>query len=499
MDIISIYSNFIRFFKHHKIPISAQHKRYLKRTRRKLVRLYPTEQEQEQLKPYADLILALFLIDLEVLRPRLQACYCPKPRGSPPRDPVQMLRSLLCMIVSGETLSFTIWASKLRSQPLFAILSGFAGDTPGIGTFYDFSARLFPETTDSIIRQPICKPKASDKAPRPRPGIVQRLVAKALTNQDKPLPPFPALPLNLLLKPVVLRSHHLGLLSSCAAIDLAGDGTKFPTGARSSGRKLCDCHKRGIYRCDCPRLYTDRFASWGWDSYRECFVYGHALYELTAASSTFDLPIFLLPAQAKEHDSATAVKALDRACKLYPELHFASFIGDSAHDNYPTYNLLAAHSINPIITLNLRRSGHYQLDGGFTTDSSGIPICPKREPMVPVGFCPDRCRQKWRCPRAVHHLSKPCLCSPSPYGRVFYTKPADDPRLFTHPPRNSKAWKEAFKDRTSVERSHKRKKIDFHLEQARVRSRPQWAVRIFLMAISQHALAWVDLFLQSFG
>jgi hypothetical protein len=382
---------------------------------------------------------------------------------------------------------------------LFAALSGFEDSTPGIGTFYNFSGRLFPETTDSIIRQAIFKPKDSDKDRPPRAGIVQRLVTKALDNLDKPLAPFPALYLNLLLKPIVLHSHELGLLTSSETIDLAGDGTKFKTGARSSGRKLCDCHKQGVYRCDCPRLYTDRFASWGWDSYRERFVYGHAFYELTAASSPFDLPIFIHFPQAKEHDSVNGVKALDRASKLYPELPFALFLGDSAHDNYPTYDLLSAHSITPIIALNERHTGHYQLDGHFTTDKSGVPVCPKGETLVAGGFCPDRCRQKWRCPRSARHLSKPCQCSPSTYGRVFYTKPADDPRLFTHPPRNSKAWKKAYKDRTGAERSHKRKKIDFHLEQARVRSRRQWAVRIFLMAICQHALAWVDLFEQAFG
>jgi hypothetical protein len=499
MNIVQIYSHVIKFFERHKLSISPQHKRYLKRARRELTRLYPTKQDQEMLDPYSDLILALFLLDLEALRPQFQAFYHPKPRGALPRDPVQMFRSLLCMILSGQTLSFTEWVKILRSQPLFATLSGFDDRTPGVGTFYDFSRRLFPETTDSIIRQAIFKPKAPDKDRRPRPGIVQRLVAKALENLGKPLPAFPALRLNLLLKPIVLRSHALGLLASSEAVDLAGDGTKFKTGASSSGRKLCDCRKRGVYRCDCRRLYSDRFASWGWDCYHDCFVYGHAFYELTAASSPFDLPIFLLPAQAKDHDSATGVKALDRACKLYPELLFASFIGDSAHDNYPTYNLLTAHSISPIIALNERRSGHYQLDGGFTTNSSGTPVCPKRERMVAVGFCPDRCRLKWRCPRSAHRLSKPCQCSPSAYGRVFYTKPADDPRLFTHPVRNSKAWKKAYQDRTSAERSHKRKKIDFHLEQARVRSRRQWAVRIFLMAICQHALAWVDLFEQTFG
>ena len=347
--------------------------------------------------------------------------------------------------------------------------------------------------------KPSSTPTILTKIARLARALRERLVTTALKRQDHPLPAFPALRLNLLLKPIVLRSHALGLLSASEAMELAEDGTTFKTGARSSGRKLCDCRNRRVYRCDCLRRYTDRFASWGWDSYRECFGYGHAFDELTAASSPFDLPIFLLLAPAKAHDSVSGVKALDRASKLYPELPFASFIGDSAHDNYPTYNLLIAHSINPMIALNERHTGYYQLDGHFTTDSSGVPLCPKREPMVAVGFCPDRCRQKWRCPRAAYHLPKPCQCSPSAYGRVFYTKPVDDPRLFTRPPRNSKAWKKAYKDRTSAERSHKRKKIDFHLEQARVRSRRQWAVRIFLMAICQHALAWVDLFEESFG
>src|SRR5262245_11632906 len=363
MNIVQIYRHVIKFFERHKLSISPQHKLYLKHARRELTRLYPTKQDREMLDPYSDLILALFLLDLESLRPQLQAFYHPKPRGTLPRDPIQMFRSLLCMILSSQTLSFTQWVKILRSQPLFAALSGFEDGTPGIGAFYDFSERLFPETTDSIIRQAIFKPKDSDIDRSPRAGIVSRLVTKALDNLDKPLPTFPALRLNLLLKPIVLRSHALGLLSSSEAVDLAGDGTKFKTGASSSGRKLCDCRKRGVYRCDCRRLYTDRFASWGWDSYHECFVYGHAFYELTAASSPFDLPIFLLPAQAKDHDSAIGVKALDRACKLYPELFFASFSGDSAHDNYPTYNLLIAHSINPIIAFNERHTGHYQLNG----------------------------------------------------------------------------------------------------------------------------------------
>jgi len=37
----------------------------------------------------------------------------------------------------------TDWAAQLKINPLYAILSGFQfGDTPGVGTFYDFLDRL---------------------------------------------------------------------------------------------------------------------------------------------------------------------------------------------------------------------------------------------------------------------------------------------------------------------------------------------------------------------
>src|SRR5215470_3841928 len=161
MNIVQIYRDAIKFFERHKLSISPQHKRYLKHARRELVRLYPTKQEQEMLDPYSDLLLALFLLDLEALRPQFQAFYHPKPRGALPRDPIQMFRSLLWMILSGQTLRFTNWVKILRPQPLLAALSGFAGSTPGIGAFYEFSRRLFPEPTDSVLRQAIFNPKDS--------------------------------------------------------------------------------------------------------------------------------------------------------------------------------------------------------------------------------------------------------------------------------------------------------------------------------------------------
>src|SRR5262249_5562473 len=133
----------------------------------------PNPARSVQLDPDSDLILALFLLDLEALRPQLPAFSHPKPRGALPRDPIQRFRSLLCRILSGQPLRFTQWVATLRSRPLLAALSGFADCTPGIATCYAFTARLFPETTDSIIRQAIFNPNDSAQDRPPRPGLAR--------------------------------------------------------------------------------------------------------------------------------------------------------------------------------------------------------------------------------------------------------------------------------------------------------------------------------------
>ena len=46
--------------------------------------------------------------------------------------------------INFKVSSITEWAAQLKMNPLFAILSGFrVGDTPGVGTFYDFLKRLW--------------------------------------------------------------------------------------------------------------------------------------------------------------------------------------------------------------------------------------------------------------------------------------------------------------------------------------------------------------------
>ena len=57
--------------------------------------------------------------------------------GPKPRLPSDMLRSYL-LSMKFKVTSLTSWASSLKQNYLYAILSGFSvGDTPGVGTFYD--------------------------------------------------------------------------------------------------------------------------------------------------------------------------------------------------------------------------------------------------------------------------------------------------------------------------------------------------------------------------
>lgn len=111
--------------------------------------------------------------------------------------------------------------------------------------------------------------------------------------------------------------------------------------------------------------------------------------------------------------------------------------------------------------------------------------------MKPDGVEPNRNRCKWRCPKAGKsgcHCETPC--SDSPYGRVVHTPTKDNPRMFNIPPRNSKEWDKEYDRRTSVERSNKREKEDYKLEDGRHRSSMMWYCRLYCTMMLQHLDAW---------
>ena len=279
---------------------------------------------------------------------------------------------------------------------------------------------------------------------------------------------------------------------------LAGDGTSVRTGASAYGVKVCNCKGNGVFNCNCKRRFGDPQARWGWDSYRQEYFYGYMLYELTSGTSHNDLPIYLRFSQAQRHDSVLGVVSLAEFRQVYPHLNVDKFLGDSAHDVYPFYELLAHWNVEPFIDLKPKNKRNFRYAPPVDVNDYGIPLCPKGMPMVFWGFMKDRNRLKWRCPKVAGSKrvkSEVCCdepCSPSAYGRTVYTKLHDDLRFFTPTPRKSKGWKTVFKMRSSSERSFSRKKKDYGLERYRVRSLKAWYWRAHLVAMNQHLDAWVE-------
>ncbi|WP_234399833.1 hypothetical protein [Paenibacillus popilliae] len=133
---------------------------------------------------------------------------------------------------------------------------------------------------------------------------------------------------------------------------------------------------------------------------------------------------------------------------------------DSAHDALPIYTMLEHDEVSSIIDLNLRRSGQ-TVYNEMKIGSDGVPICPIGRNMLCWGKCLGRQRIKWRCPAKVGKWECPTPCSPSEYGRTFYTSTADNPRLFPRIRRDSKEWRKRYALRTGVERCIKRQKVDY--------------------------------------
>lgn len=444
----------------------------------------------------------LALLDLSILEPIVKPLYCPD-NGAPARDPSSLFRSLILMTLLHET-SIDKWCVTMRSFSVWAIISGFSSpDIPGASTFRDFISRLWLVEENEYRkdrakrlrkkrRKPKTKLKANQKLPPKNPGVVGRLAKRLL---DGKMINFlrPEALLNDILKDLfVVPSAKLNLLGPLNRFAISGDGSIIPTGASHFGSKICDCKSKGIYNCDCPRLFTDLHASWGWDSHNEKWVFGHTLYEMTAANSFHNLPIFLMMPTAKRHDSVSGLVALFESLKLYDHtFSFAEFLGDSAHDAYPFYQVLEHFDVEALIDLN-SRSKNFNLPQ-FKVDQDGKPVCHLNRPMINWGYCKSSRRVKWRCPAVVGKFdcTFKSACSASAYGKTLYTRCNDDLRLFTRTPRHTEAWKLKFKRRSGSERSFKRKLYDYNIEHTRVRSRKNLSWRYFLAAFCQHLDAWV--------
>lgn len=128
-----------------------------------------------------DYIVQFWYLDLSPTDSIMQECY--SVFGPEPRLPSSMLRSYLLALKLKMT-SITVWCRMLRESPLYAILSGFPfGDTPSVGTFYDFFSRIWRDDRDNLSpknRFPKMKPpkgkKKGDKTPCDSSSMASKLL-----------------------------------------------------------------------------------------------------------------------------------------------------------------------------------------------------------------------------------------------------------------------------------------------------------------------------------
>ena len=405
-----------------------------------------------------------------------------------------MQRSYL-LSLDFKVTSLTEWAAQLKINPLYALLSGFDfGDTPGVGTFYDFLARLWDSDEDNLnphihsVKASVKKPSVKgDKAKSVEKVSVAQLLAELEENSFS-ISEQPYGSLFHLYNQEFLQKSVSKKLINPDSLALAGDGTPVVTSARERKHRVCDCASKGINDCCCDRYFSRPDCDIGWDSSRSCFYHGYDLYMLVASDSESDLPVFPLLNPASRHDSHGFLHTFFRMKSFLPEFNISKLLLDSAHDAMPVYQYCKRNSITPFIDLNEKRGIKVKYKDDFTIGKDGVPVCKEGRRMNHDGSEPSKNRIKYRRPLASRKYGCSCEhpCSDSKYGRTVHLAIKDNPRLINMPPRDSDEWKAEFNARTSAEHSNKREKYDFLLESGRHHSTKMWYCRLYHIMMPQH-------------
>lgn len=147
-----------------------------------------------------------------------------------------------------KVTSLTEWAAQLKINPPFAILSGFEfGNTPGVGTFYDFLNRLWDSDEDNMtphihpIKTTVKKPstKGAKAKSVEKVSVEQLLQELEDTSFSISEQPYNSL-FDLYNQEFLQQSVSKGLINP-NSLAIAGDGTPFVTSARERKHRVCDC------------------------------------------------------------------------------------------------------------------------------------------------------------------------------------------------------------------------------------------------------------------
>ena len=357
------HQKYLRFLKHVKTRLDSSQRirwRILRPVRKRLKAL--------DLDPSGEFLLPLY-----------------SSTGRPALHQAQILRSfILWFLLFREglvKLSLTEWVHTLKEDELYSSLIGCrSGSSPPLGSYYDFMDRLWAAPqSDRYSRNktfPSNKNKSKPKKPKgkgvklqeKKPNITKRIVDRFFDGKNG-WPNDQNILQELFFLIAVLPSLRCGVLPGDNLV-LAGDGTALHVHASPYGRARPSSD---------PSLqhFSDPDAAWGWDSDMEKYYFGFTLYHLSFHNKKLktDLPLFLRLFNARRHDSVSFLIAYREFRSLPDSVHVRDICLDSAHDNYPTYELLQHDGIRPFIDLNSSRGRPSSLPESLRTDPDGTPVC----------------------------------------------------------------------------------------------------------------------------
>lgn len=429
-----------------------------------------------------------------------------------------MFRSLLLMVLLGET-SITEWAGRLKRDKVLKVIAGWdTGDTPGTGTFYLFMDRLQDGPYQKSCKH-IHKPSSMNKGLHRRnlkeekekpeedfdknDSVTENLAKKLKSQEHIPRQEDLAKRLeDIFMLLAVIPSARAGLLGNLHKLQLVGDGSTFPSYANENGRPTCKCFEKGIKKCTCDRLYSDLDADWGWDSYHEIFFFGDRFYQYCYGANGHNLPLHVYIGPASESDMTLCLKSFDRMMKMFIENHFHVRIDgigmDKGHDALGIYKYFLEKIIPVAIPLRGKKNPY---EGEPRISEKGKPICKAGLEMRYHNYDKKKMRQCYCCPvkrptrrdgiyQYVPHPEE-CplgvLCEPdAKMAPIVSLGSKDNPRLYPMLTRDSDKYKEILKDRGSTERSNSFKKVAYPLEKAKCRSRAHRLIRLYLISIIEH-------------
>ena len=162
-------------------------------------------------------------------------------------------------------------------------------------------------------------------------------------------------------------------------------------------------------------------------------------------------------------DSKALKPVLTDFYKIHPDAPHKTFLGDSIFDSYSTYPMLLDEFKfeKVLIPLNSRNTNPDLSEIQY--DENGWPLCSKNPSttMKPAGWTHEEGRSdrfKWICPETKYINGKwvtSCQnpCNGKPCGRMTYTSPSQDQRMYPGVIRGSEEWESEYKTRVVVEKN----------------------------------------------